>query len=213
MKIKILYTYLFCFLFVLFLAGIIFTFQKSDPENIRPRELDTAITEKIKIGDLVLREGTSVQSQIISQLSDSKFTHIGIITSVEDVILVTHASNDEETNEAVSETTLDEFISFDLAYSVRIIRLKNIPVNVREKIALNAKQKIGQKFYLVSDSMSNSDKRMYCTTLIYDAIRQELPEFTLKWKTINMPAINGAFLMPSAFLETDNELIYSSEQK
>lgn len=213
MKTKILYTYLFCFLFVLFLAGIVLTLQKSDHVNIRPRELNTAITEKIKIGDLVLREGTSCQSQIISQLSDSKFTHIGIITSVEDGILITHASNDEETNQAVSETTLDEFISLDLAHSVMIIRLKNLPANIREKIALNAKQKIGQKFYLVSDSMINRDKRLYCTTLIYDAVKQEIPEFSLNWKTINMPAINGAFLMPAAFLETDNEIIYSSEQK
>lgn len=213
MKTKILYTYLFCFLFVLFLAGIVLTLQKSEHVNIRPRELNTAITEKIKIGDLVLREGTSCQSQIISQLSDSKFTHIGIITSVEDGILVTHASNDEETNQAVSETTLDEFISFDLAHSVMIIRLKNLPANIREKIALNAKQKIGKKFYLVSDSMINSDKRLYCTTLIYDAVKQEIPEFSLNWKTINMPAINGSFLMPAAFLETDNEIIYSSDQK
>lgn len=213
MKTKILYTYLFCFLFVIFLAGLVLTLQKSDHVNIRQRELNTAITEKIKIGDLVLREGTSCQSQIISQLSDSKFTHIGIITSVEDGILVTHASNNEETNQAVSETTLNEFISFDLAHSVMIIRLKNLPANIREKIALNAKQKIGQKFYLVSDSMINSDKRLYCTTLIYDAIRQELPEFSLNWKTINMHAINGAFLMPAAFLETDNEIIYSSDQK
>lgn len=209
MKPKLLYSYLFCFLCLCFIICIIIIFCLSTTDKSPPRILDKSVTDRILVGDLVLREGNSSQSQVISHFSGSPYSHIGIITSVGDVTNVTHASNDEETNEAVSETTLNEFLSEDHALSARIIRLNNLTVDVREKIASNVKQKIGLKFYLVSDGMKDSEKRLYCTTLIYDAIRQEIPEFSLKWTSINMPPFKGAFLMPSAFLETDNEIIFS----
>ena len=211
MRHTLLKSYLFCFLFLFFITGFILIFCLSTPEKIRPRILDKSVTDRILVGDLVLREGNSSQSQVISLFSGSPYSHIGIITSVGDVISVTHASNDEETNEAVCETTLNEFLSKNLALRARIIRLNNLPVDVREKIASNAKQKIGMKFHLVSDNMQGSEKRLYCTTLIYDAIRQEIPEFSLMWTSINMPPFKGAFLMPASFLETDHEIIYSFE--
>lgn len=211
MKQKLLCRYLLCFLCLFFITGIITVICISTPDKIKPRILDKSVTDRILVGDLVLREGNSSQSQVIAHFSGSPFSHIGIITSAGDEITVTHASNDEETNEAVSETTLNEFLSEDLALRARIIRLNNLPVDVREKIASNAKQKIGMKFHLVTDNMQGSEKRLYCTTLIYDAIRLELPEFSLKWTTINMPPFKGSFLMPSAFLETDHDIINSFE--
>ena len=172
MKPKLLYSYLFCFLCLCFIICIIIIFCLSTTDKSPPRILDKSVTDRILVGDLVLREGNSSQSQVISHFSGSPYSHIGIITSVGDVTNVTHASNDEETNEAVSETTLNEFLSEDHALSARIIRLNNLTVDVREKIA-SKKKVVSIQELLYEVGLQVEDENSFVAT----AARNDVPIF------------------------------------
>ena len=69
------------------------------------------------------------------------------------------------------------------------------------------KQKLGYPYYITGDK--NSPKKMYCTTLLDDAIKEVTPEFSLQYQHVNQPIFKGDYLFVEAFFQIkDKTLLY-----
>ena len=108
---------------VLSLGFWIFSLIKNADPNF-----DTSRLPKLQIGDLVLRKGTVLDSSIITHLSKSNYSHIGIISALSPQIMVTHATTDDELThkDAVVTTPLKLFLAKAFSKKTAIIRLNFI---------------------------------------------------------------------------------------
>lgn len=170
---------------------------------------DTSRLPKLQIGDLVLRKGTVLDSSIITHLSKSNYSHIGIISALTPQIMVTHATTDDELThkDAVVTTPLKLFLAKAFSKKTVIIRLNFIDDEKAKLIVDKVKQKLGYPYYITGDKYS--PKKLYCTSLLYDAIKEVYPKFSLQYQHINQPIFKGDYLFVEAFFQIkDKTLLY-----
>ena len=170
---------------------------------------DTSRLPKLQIGDLVLRKGTVLDSSIITHLSKSNYSHIGIISALTPQIMVTHATTDDELThkDAVVTTPLKLFLAKAFSKKTAIIRLNFIDDEKAKLIVDKVKQKLGYPYYITGDKYS--PKKLYCTSLLYDAIKEVYPKFSLQYQNINQPIFKGDYLFVEAFFQIkDKTLLY-----
>ncbi len=170
---------------------------------------DTSRLPKLQIGDLVLRKGTVLDSSIITHLSKSNYSHIGIISALTPQIMVTHATTDDELThkDAVVTTPLKMFLAKAFSKKTAIIRLNFIDDEKAKLIVDKVKQKLGYPYYITGDKYS--PKKLYCTSLLYDAIKEVYPKFSLQYQHINQPIFKGDYLFVEAFFQIkDKTLLY-----
>ena len=170
---------------------------------------DTSRLPKLQIGDLVLRKGTVLDSSIITHLSKSNYSHIGIISALTPQIMVTHATTDDELThkDAVVTTPLKLFLAKAFSKKTVIIRLNFIDDEKAKLIVDKVKQKLGYPYYITGDKYS--PKKLYCTSLLYDAIKEVYPKFSLQYQHVNQPIFKGDYLFVEAFFQIkDKTLLY-----
>lgn len=170
---------------------------------------DTSRLPKLQIGDLVLRKGTVLDSSIITHLSKSNYSHIGIISALTPQIMVTHATTDDELThkDAVVTTPLKLFLAKAFSKKTAIIRLNFIDDEKAKLIVDKVKQKLGYPYYITGDKYS--PKKLYCTSLLYDVIKEVYPKFSLQYQHINQPIFKGDYLFVEAFFQIkDKTLLY-----
>ena len=170
---------------------------------------DISKLPKLQIGDLVLRKGTVLDSSIITHLSKSNYSHIGIISALTPQIMVTHATTDDELThkDAVVTTPLKLFLAKAFSKKTAIIRLNFIDDEKAKLIVDKVKQKLGYPYYITGDKYS--PKKLYCTSLLYDAIKEVYPKFSLQYQHINQPIFKGDYLFVEAFFQIkDKTLLY-----
>ncbi|MBE2895204.1 C40 family peptidase [Spirabiliibacterium falconis] len=170
---------------------------------------DISHLPKLHIGDWVLRQGTTLDSKIIMQVSNSRFSHIGMIVATEPVPLVIHATTDDGYHEKnqVFLSPLREFLSPNLAHAYMIIRPHFLTLSQKHEIAQRLRQTEGQPFRLATKNQPH----LYCTTLLADHIQSVLPTFQPHWQAISVPLMQGEYLMPRAFEHyPDTEILYQS---
>ena len=180
------------------------------PKNLSPQAqiLKSTLESRAQIGDLIFRKGVNSESVIIANISDSPFSHIGIVVNVAPMRVI-HATTDDNPHaqNQVIESNIDEFLL--QAQSVGLKRLK-LPQSTRESIAKNAKLSLGAPF-----TLNANDDSLYCTTLVRNSIVAVAPkDFSQKfmqnlpYKRVNFALLGGEYLFPSAFWEhSDLEMI------
>lgn len=173
------------------------------------------VKDRVRLGDLVLREGTATDSSVIMMLSSSDYSHIGIVTKLSPEIIVTHATTDDDPEHAdqVIKTPLYEFWNSKNADAGALVRLSFInDKNVRTVID-SVNSKLGQSFVLTYKGNSQ-ERPMYCSILIYSALREVNRNFSLKWQFVDIPLVRGNYLFPQAFLDSsDSSLIFRFSKK
>lgn len=158
----------------------------------------------LEVGDMIFREGIGLDSLLIQQVSNHRYTHIGIVAS-KNPIMILHASTDSCANhsESVVLNTFEEFLQ--CSQNIAIKRF-NFSADVLQAIVAQAYQRLGESFVLSRDT-----QRLYCTTLLEDALKPfvllELP-----YTKVEFPALGGEYLFPKAFFEdTHSVLIYETK--
>ncbi len=164
----------------------------------RPAWPTTNLPE-LAVGDWVFRSGTSTESHLIQTLSNSDFSHIGMVVSVQPQPLIVHASTDDDPLRAnqVLSSTLSEFIDPQLARSFAIAR----PNFVTEQEKLQAATHILNQLQLPFVLAERDTEHLYCTTLLADALDNTTISFQPEWQHINAPLLSGEYLFPSAFAD------------
>ncbi len=161
----------------------------------------------LKIGDWVFRQGTSVESELIANIGQSRFSHIGVVTAIEPEVIITHATTNDDPNYSnqVINSRLIDFSSNQLARRIAIARPQFLSTEQQQRISQHIAAKISQPFVL----SQRQHPHLYCTTLIADAITEQQPDFSLPWLSIDQPVFRGEYLHPQAFAErTDIEWLY-----
>ena len=164
----------------------------------------------LAVGDWVFRAGTSRESLLIQTLSDSEFSHIGMVVSLQPEPLIVHASTDDDPQRSnqVLSSTLNEFIDPQLARSFAIARPKFVRAEEQQQAALWLSKQLRKPFVLAD----RSHPHLYCTTLLVDALQQTKQPFQPAWQTITAPMFSGEYLFPQAFADyPDIEWLYRSK--
>lgn len=194
----------------LLLAACIFLFlQSSSVVDDIYFYNETNIRNQIKLGDFIVRQGTAYESEIIKKLSDSKYSHIGLIVQINPQILIIHAATDDKSDKPnqVILSTLSEFINPKLARGWAIYRNDKLTNQEIDFMVKNTKRRLGEPFYLATKN--ESKQGVYCTTLIANylpiAIYQQL-----QWQIIDVPSLHGEILYPKALIDEaiGSRLIY-----
>ncbi|GEM_PF-596681 len=173
------------------------------------------IEDKVRLGDLVLREGTATDSNVIMMLSSSDYSHIGIVTEISPDIIITHATTDDDPEHAdqVIKTPLEEFWNTKNADAGMLLRLDFINKDNVNTVINSVNSKIGQSFVLTYKGNSQ-ERPMYCSILIYTALKEVNKDFSLKWQFVDIPLVRGDYLFPQAFIDSkDSKIIYTFSKK
>ena len=191
-------------------------FNLQNINKVKANNFDiSAVKDKVKLGDLVLREGTATDSNVIMMLSASDYSHIGIITAVLPEIIVTHATTDDDPEhpDQVIKTPLYEFWNSKNAAAGMLLRLNFINEDNVKTVIDSVNSKLGQSFILTYKG-NRQERPMYCSILIYSALKEVNQEFSLKWQFVDIPLVRGDYLFPQAFIESkDSKVIYSFSKK
>lgn len=193
-------------MFILLLSLLFENRESSDSHSYFKADIN--LKTSIKAGDLVLRQGLGPDSLLIRQISDSEFSHIGIVTSVKaDKILITHATTDDdaEHQDMVITSSLDDYLSEERAKKFALLRLNFLKEKEIDEIIGSVLKHKGEGFNLAPFNDDNSP--MYCTLLIYNAIREHHKDFALKMERVNVPLLEGDYLFPQAFLDSEKTAI------
>jgi uncharacterized protein YycO len=158
-------------------TGALF-FIKTPRPPVRPEKpvIYEANAGSLKDGDIICRLGDRLWSLYFKEVSplDKRFSHMGIIRVSSGVITVINAEGlGVRGRDAVNEVTLRNFL--DSARSIGIYRLKNHDGTL---ISQSAMEYTGRPFDWQFD-LTNDDK-IYCTELLYAALKQAAPEIELK---------------------------------
>jgi len=124
---------------------------------------------EFKAGDLIFQITENGQSHAIQFLTNSKYSHVGIILKTKKGLFVYEASN------KVRFTPLDKFIKSGVDGHFSIKRLKNANQILTEEALLNMK-KIGEKFYRKTYDLCFewSDDKIYCSELVWKIYNEAL---------------------------------------
>ncbi|MDY6247730.1 MAG: hypothetical protein SPL83_10895 [Succinivibrio sp.] len=192
----------------------VFNLQNINKEKTNNFDIST-VKDKVRLGDLVLREGTATDSNVIMMLSSSDYSHIGIVTELLPEIIVTHATTDDDPEHAdqVIKTPLYEFWNTKNADAGMLLRLNFINENNVKTVIDSVNSKLGQSFVLTYKGNSQ-ERPMYCSILIYGALKDVNKDFSLKWQFVDIPLVRGDYLFPQAFIESkSSKVIYTFSKK
>ncbi len=164
---------------------------------------------KLKVGDLIFRMGVSADSYLIAEVTDSKYSHMGIISAVEPEILVTHATTADDAGskfEGVITIPLKNFVSE--ASAIAIARYPQLNDNDIPQVVSFLKSKEGEPFVLTS-----SPTALYCSSLVQFALEEHL-KLNIKRSYVSLPGLAGHYLFPQAFINDPNlKIIYVFDEK
>ena len=161
--------------------------------------LPTHEVPPLAVGDWVFRSGTSRESHLIQTLSNSEFSHIGMVVSLQPETLIVHATTDDDPQRSnqVLTSTLSAFTDPQLARSFAIARPLFVSPVENQQAAAWLLQQLRQPFVLAD----RSNAHLYCTTLLADALQHSKTPFQPRWQQINAPMFSGEYLFPNAFTE------------
>ena len=169
----------------------------------------TAALPALAVGDWVFRSGTSTESQLIQTLSNSEYSHIGMLVSLQPEPLIVHATTNDDPQRVnqVLSSSLNDFIDPKLAQGFAIARPSFITAQENQQAAAWLLKQLKRPFVLAE----RSSQHLYCTTLLVDALQHSTHPFQPEWQQINAPMFSGEYLFPQALADYPGvEWVYSS---
>lgn len=153
----------------------------------------------IAIGDWVLRTGIGQESDLIRQLSNSQFSHIGMVVQTTPTIQIIHAttSDNPQTPDQVILSSFEQFTSSKHAFGFAVIRPLFMTATQKQEAAEFLYQQLGKPFVLVPRQRNPR----YCTTIILDAILASGVKIHPHWQHSDFLLLEGDYLFPQAFIE------------
>ena len=116
-------------------------------------------SQEFKDGDIIFHTSKSSQSKIIQEITNSKYSHVGIITKIHSELFVLEAV------QPVKLTKLEIFINRGVAHKYTVMRYRgNISNMQQKKMSSAGKAMIGKPYDL--QFKWNNDK-IYCSELVW----------------------------------------------
>lgn len=163
---------------------------------------DISNMPQLEIADLVFRQGIDLDSSIIQDITKSPYSHIGMVVSLNPILIIHATTNDLNKQNGVILSSLEDFLK--LSKQIAIKRF-DLDLKTKEKIANALLKQLGKPFILNAES-----NNLYCTTLLENELSKYI-NLDLSYTTINVPILGGEFLFPKAFFEDNHSrLIFKS---
>jgi hypothetical protein len=144
----------------------------SEPDHIaeiRPGNHFVAVTEELKTGDIVLRSGKGLISDMFRSFSPSgsPWSHAGVLVVENGAYYVYHIiGNPGKKFDGICREKLTDFCSSHTSKGYSVYRFTGVNFSESEMISrIRLWQKSGIRFDEHFDL--NDDRRMYCTEMIY----------------------------------------------
>ncbi|MBP3225229.1 MAG: hypothetical protein J6M14_07980 [Campylobacter sp.] len=206
---------LFIFLgFALFLAVQIPQIRQNLPQFFQDKSLkfqtlnlqNLTNLPNLAPGDLVFRLGDEFDSALIAQMSEWKYSHVGVVIDTAPTQILHAISDKRYAQNGVVISSLDEFVS--RARKFGVARINFLSAQEKRNLINSLNLRVGEKFVLAKSTEPN----LYCTTLIEHEIAQIYPNFAPAYTYIDAPFFRGEYLFPRAFAEFNGtQMIYESE--
>lgn len=223
---KIIFRIVAIVVIVYFLFKIFNTFK----EDLDSKKFENL--PKLKIGDVIFREGIGTDSSVIKALSNSEYSHIGLIINVEPLEILHATTNDRENMQ--NQVIISDFAEFSKIAKNIAIKRYDINDDVRENIKKDSIKYIAKPFVLAAkqdsidsknhnisqDSIESKKSRevllnensniLYCTTLLEDILSKYI-HLNIYYSYVALSLFQGYYLFPKAFLDDEDSIfIYKS---
>lgn len=155
----------------------------------------------LRTGDVILREGPSLESHSVMMASGAQYSHVGILVfdDASGAWTVVHAVPGEESPEVVKQEPVGEFLRRDRALSACTARMACSDATALAA-ARYALSKVGTPFdnaYTLADTT-----RLYCTELVWQAyLHQNIDVSHGRRHRVGMIGFGEDYIYPSDFLD------------
>ena len=184
-------------LLLLFCILICFLFYK----NFKLQTPKFTQIPKLELGDLVFRQGNTMDSVLITKASNFKYSHVGVIISLNPTEVIHSLPNDSKHKNGVIIQNLDQFLKNATDFGVA--RVKFLDKNNTFIFINNLKSKLGTKF-------SFDQNGLYCTTFITNELNK-FKTLNLSYTKVNLPLFQKKYLFPKALWSDKNiKIIYEN---
>ncbi len=167
-------------------------------------------TNKIKVdttalrnGDLIFREGPSLNSKVVKSMSDSKFSHVGMVYKSKGRWMVVHAVPDENESHETDFVKCEPIESFLYPSKAKSSKFMRVKCNNRQ--ALNAVKyalfKANNKTLFDNDYDLNDTTRFYCTELVWQAYKHQGINLISKFHKISFFGKTRQVIYPADLLK------------
>ncbi|MBR3702400.1 MAG: hypothetical protein IKM12_02485 [Alistipes sp.] len=168
--------------------------------------LPTPPTDKFSSGDIVLRLGRTLQSELIASSGDSltHYSHIGIILFRGDSCCVVHIEPKEkrEADEILCEP-IERFFSSDVALSGCVMSYEALSPTQRDRIAIKTQELLDSRILFDHDYLLSDSTRMYCTELV-ENIYSEAGISLSEGRRRTLPLVREQLILPSDIAQNKN---------
>ena len=168
---------------------------------------DNLPTELLCEGDLIFRQGKSMESYAVYLVDPAKrFSHAGIILFQEEIPYVVHVvpGGQDPRGDAVRLETARSFLSGDKASSFAIYR-PQVNESDRHTVAVAALSYYRSGFLFDHDYDLGTEEKLYCTELIYKAFRDAsvmLDDIHLT--TVDLGVVRKKILLPGNLIQNSS---------
>ncbi|MBF1385537.1 YiiX/YebB-like N1pC/P60 family cysteine hydrolase [Prevotella aurantiaca] len=148
-------------------------------------------------GDLIFREGNSIESKVVMTLDSSSYSHVGLLCKSDGVWKVVHAvpGESDDNVDIVKIEPVGAFLHPERCTKAKVVRV-SYDANVAEKAVQYALNKVGYPF---DDDFNTADTtKFYCTELVWKAYLYAGIDISEGRKhNINVLGIHKSCLLPS----------------
>lgn len=187
---------IFPFLLIFFILVGFFTYK-----NTKLKSPNFSYIPEFKLGDLIFRHGKTMDSFLIAKASDFKYSHVGVILSLNPTKVIHSLPDDYKNKNGVIIENLNDFL--ENATDFGVARVKFLDKNNTSVFLNNLKLKLGSKFSLNKNGL-------YCTTFIVNELNK-FKKMNLSYTKVNLPLLEKEYLFPKAIWNDENiEIIYEN---
>ncbi len=128
----------------------------------RPREVAQARVA-VQHGDVVLQTSTSSRSALIRQVTNSPYSHVGLIEVAKDGVFVIEAV------QPVSRTPFETWRNRGQGHRITVLRAKGVDAVTLREVVKAAKKELGKPY----DARYRwDDEKLYCSELVAKAFER-----------------------------------------
>ena len=154
-------------------------------------------TMSLRNGDLIFREGRSVESTFVTTLDSSNYSHVGLLCKYDGAGKVVHAVPGESDNnvDTVKSEPISAFLQPDRCANIKIVRV-SCESHIAQKAVQYALKKVGIPF---DDDFNMADTtKFYCTELVWKAyLHAGIDISESRRHNVNMFSFHKPCLLPS----------------
>jgi len=156
---------------------------------------EVVLPDAAQAGDLIFRQGTEPVSDAVMAVDGGPFSHVGMLIGQPGDWHVLHATPSEVPGrpDGVVSDTLAFFVDAKRAKRYAIYHVDAGAAH-RTRAIRDAQTMLGKPFRVADPTGT------YCTVLVWNAWRQAGIDLDVPFTRLNLPLLNGEYLLPSSLL-------------